>query len=112
VTAGTIIATIQSVTAQDASTPVGAFLHVSATSIDLVFCTYIRKRGHRTVDAQERARAAVQARWAKTTPEQRQETGRRTYLAGAVKTVARRINDLTPEQLTMLTEAMVKAATR
>jgi hypothetical protein len=58
------------------------------------------------MDTHERARAAVQARWDRTTPEERQEHGRRIYLAGAVRTVARRIGDLTDDQLATLREAL------
>lgn len=53
-----------------------------------------------------RGRAGGLALAAKSTPEQRKARGRRAYLAGAVRTVAARVEELTQEERDALRAAL------
>lgn len=54
----------------------------------------------------ERARLAGRASQAKKTPEERKESARHAFLAGAVKAVVERVDELTPEQISALRAAL------
>ena len=53
-----------------------------------------------------RARRAALALNAKLTPDERRASSRRAYLAGAVNTIAARVDELTDEQASRLTQAL------